>query len=98
MTRPLTAEQLRLRGTFRPDRHAGKAASMAGWPLGRPQKPRFIKGLAARIWKETCDGMEEQGVLSPLDRTAVAAFSILMAEQIALKQMLDKEGYTVRRR
>jgi P27 family predicted phage terminase small subunit len=98
MTRPLTAEQLRLRGTFRGDRHAGKAAVLAGWPKGRPQKPKFVRGQAARVWREVCDGMMEQGTLSPLDRTAVAAFAILTAEQIALKQMLDREGYTVRRR
>lgn len=37
-------------GTYRPDRH--ETAANAPEPTGRPVRPKFLKGRAAKVWSE----------------------------------------------
>lgn len=49
-------------------------------PEGEVKKPAFVKGRAARIWRQYAASLEAQGVLTAWDVDTFGAWCCLMAE------------------
>jgi phage terminase small subunit len=49
-------------------------------PEGKPQKPKFLKGRAAKIWDEYAPQLTAMGVLTSVDSHTFAAWCCLAAE------------------
>lgn len=67
---PKSTAALKLTGTFRKDRHAGRCDS--AWPVGSPEPCADLSGPAAELWRLIVESTPP-GVLSPLDAAALTA-------------------------
>lgn len=67
-----------LRGTFRPDRHAGHEAPEP--PKGPPKSPKPLTGEALAEWKRMVARLEEAKTISIVDDAALYQYVKLFAE------------------
>lgn len=72
-----TADQLKIHGTFREDRHA--ARDSAPKPSGRPERPASLTGDAATHWDFVVNQLAELGVVTELDTMALQTASEMWA-------------------
>lgn len=67
-----------IEGTLHATRHRARAAAPEA--TGQPEKPKFLKGRASRLWDETAPLLVAMGVAKQLDAHVLAAWCCLMAE------------------
>lgn len=86
--RPLDAGELKLRGTYRKDRHAKRELiPVAG---GVPEKPSTLKGEAAKHWDEIVPQLVKLNIAKLIDTSAVIRACELWADRkAARKRHLD---------
>jgi phage terminase small subunit len=80
VSRPKDAETLKLHGTFRKDRHAGRENIPP--PQGEPVRPASLKGDALKHWKENLPRLMSNRTIGESDTTAF----VLLCETYALQQ------------
>lgn len=68
---PKPAEELKLRGTFRADRHADR--DKVPKAEGTPKKPRHLKGEAAAHWRDVVPLLAGNGTAKQADTAALVA-------------------------
>jgi P27 family predicted phage terminase small subunit len=66
---PKTVHELKLRGTYREDRHAARA--IIPNPTGTPTKPKSLTGEASKFWDEIVPQLVEAGSVRRLDVKAI---------------------------
>lgn len=81
--RPKPTQLLKLSGTFRPDRHAGRKNEPRPGPADlRP--PAWVTGRAKRLWTSLAAKLSKAGVLTVADVPLFAAFCCEMASYIEM--------------
>jgi hypothetical protein len=68
-----------LRGTFKPSRHGGSRTSTEA-PPGRPDKPKDLDALEARVWDRFIADLETQHTLTSTDGAQIKSAVLLSAE------------------
>jgi len=80
-----------IQGTYRSDR----ASSNEPAPEAvAPKCPTFLKGEARREWKRVSDELESLGLLSRIDRGALAAYCTAWATFVEADKIIRTEGMT----
>jgi P27 family predicted phage terminase small subunit len=66
---------------------------------GKPAKPRYLKGLAARTWSALVDQLDRIGVLTKIDQHALARYCELFEQYRQTQEFIQENGrqYPVRR-
>jgi len=54
--------------------------------------PSWLKGLARRKWQRICPDLQGAGLMTTLDRTALAMFCVVYARWRLANEHIDKEG------
>lgn len=67
---PTPTPVLKMRGTYRPDRHDSRLSSVAG---GKPICPRHLTGEAKKHWQAVVPPLAAAGVVEKLDTSALTA-------------------------
>lgn len=63
-------------------------------PRGIPSAPRWLSAAARKHWKEIATHLDEMGVLSHADGTALALLVDTLAEWIGARKVIEAEGAT----
>jgi len=71
--RPTPTAQLKLRGSYRRDRH-GQRDSEPSPPAKLPDRPRWLTGEARREWERLGPLLAEQGLLTEWDRSLFSMY------------------------
>jgi P27 family predicted phage terminase small subunit len=79
---------LKARGTFRPDRHAGRDLPSAAALVKLPPCPARLKGEARKLWKRLGNQLVGQGLLTALDLDVLADLCVLAARLLEAEQHL----------
>lgn len=82
-------ELLRLRGTFRPDRHGDRGFTVPG---GAPEAPASLSAGARKEWNRLCPLLVSAGVLAPTDRDILACYCEVVAELEAISAFCVQNG------
>lgn len=61
---------------------------------GAPHCPRWLKGEARKEWRRVAPELKRLGVLTSLDRAALAMYCEAWAWWLTAKQALEREGLT----
>ena len=80
-----------LQGTYRKDRDGGENPSPAS---SIPNCPSFLKGEARREWKRISPELAANGLLSELDRAALAAYCSSWGMYVETDKVIRAEGLT----
>ena len=88
--RPTPSSVLRLRGTYRPGRRKHEARVKPS----RPRCPAYLKGPAKRAWEQIVPLLQDMGVLTRLDRSALARYCEDLALERACRDFIAKHGRT----
>ena len=90
MSRPATPlSVLKLRGTYRPDRHMKREA--AG-DLPTARCPQWLDPSARKVWRRLGPGLTRLGLLTSLDGPLFAVWCVTYARWQAALKTLDAEG------
>jgi len=63
--------------------------------LGKPKRPRFLKGLARRAWKEATAELDRMGVLATIEGSALAAYCQCYARWVQAELDIDEHGFKI---
>jgi P27 family predicted phage terminase small subunit len=77
------------RGTYRRDRVAKNEMTP---PVGAPEMPDWLDEEARAIWSRTAPMLEELGVLSEMDRIALASYCSAASLAIQATRQVNREG------
>jgi P27 family predicted phage terminase small subunit len=91
---PTPTKLLKMRGTFRPDRHEADVLVPTIAKIPRPPA-RLSKG-ARREWRRIADNLFELGILTPLDLGALEAYSIARDRALEAELELARDGRTIK--
>jgi P27 family predicted phage terminase small subunit len=86
-----TDRDLRLRGTWRPDRH-GQGSP---WPAGAPSCPGWLDKEAKAEWKRVVPKLAAAGIVGPLDRAVLVVYCTTFAQWHAAVQKLAGENLVI---
>lgn len=87
---------LRARGSQWPDRREREAQqSPAVGSPGRPSQPKWLDKDGKECWRHIVPLLEEAGVLSRIDRGALAAYCSAWSQWRAAQRELDAKGPTL---
>lgn len=81
-----------IQGTYRPDRSVKNELSP---PADVPKCPTFIKGEARREWKRIVPELAALGILSRIDRAALAAYCTAWETVVESHQDIEEQGRTI---
>lgn len=85
--RPAKPSELKkLQGTYRPDRAPNEPTPARG----RPSCPAELTGAARKEWGRIAKQLDELGLLTQVDRTALAAYCVAYSHWLAANEMLQK--------
>lgn len=87
--RPKTAQELKLRGTFRKDRHAAREA--AAGPAGVPEKPKTLTGEAAAEWDRIVPELVRLGLVGSIDQSLIVGACRFWAHHCAYDKLQEKD-------
>jgi P27 family predicted phage terminase small subunit len=82
-----------------PGRRPAEGAAPAGGrriARGLPDRPPEVAGEAAAEWARIVPELDAAGILSRVDRAALAAYCLAWAELMTALDILNREGRTVR--
>ena len=82
----------KIQGTYRADRDAGNEPEPT---IEIPKCPTFLKGEARREWKRISVELEQLGLISQIDRAALAAYCSCWAQFAETEKLLQTDGLTV---
>ncbi len=85
---PKPTAKLKLAGTYRDDRRNSDEPTP---DVCIPKKPRFIKGPAAKEWKEITELLAEQKLITLLDKGALAGYCYNFGEVEKLSKAIEKQ-------
>lgn len=88
-------EQLHLRGSRVGRERAAAAKTHPEAPPTAPEPPSWLCKDARAIWAEQADTLHQAGLLSDCDTLAFGMLCEVMAQYIALRELVAEEGYTV---
>lgn len=63
---------------------------------GRPDRPPELTGEAAREWDRVADDLDAAGTLSPVDRGILAAYCLAVADMLAARNEINRDGRFIR--
>lgn len=93
MTRPRKPTNLKiLQGTYRPDRANPNEPKP---DICIPDAPEFLSDRALQEWQRIAPALAEMGLLSQLDKMALAAYCSAVARLWQAEEQLKIEGVTV---
>lgn len=67
-----------------------------GPPPGRPDRPKELSAEAAAEWDRIAEQLESAGLLSRIDRAALAAYCVCWQELMSATTTLEQEGRYIR--
>jgi phage terminase small subunit len=71
---------LKLKGTFRPDRHASKVSGYEPPAPGYPQPPEYLAGAQLAVWLEVESVMQGCNLYTQADAAKLARYCCIEAE------------------
>lgn len=86
---PKSAAELKIRGTFREDRHAEREAIPEA--AGVPVKPASLKGEAGKHWDAVVPQLVANGTAKEIDTPALVALCKTWGRYVACDAKLDKK-------
>jgi phage terminase small subunit len=78
---PKPTALLELQGTARKDRHGKRAEPKP--KKGFPPAPEWLQPEAKTEWERVCEGYDEQGIITKLDRGMLATYCQMWARYVA---------------
>ena len=89
MSRPVPSQIKKLRGTYRRDR---APANEPQPPAGRPACPSWLIPDAKAAWRRLAPGLAASGLLTKVDRNALARYCTLWARWRAAEDHIRENG------
>lgn len=86
--RPTPTELLIASGSRRASRRSANPKPAAG----RPSKPKWLVGAAAKHWSPTLKRIQQVGTLARTDGEAIARYCLALARLIRANAMIEKIG------
>ena len=80
---------LNLQGTSRPDRHSHRSKEPQSG--GKPECPKWLKGDAAKFWRDAVPKLDRMGILQSIDSAELAALCRSWAEWRKSDRRLEAE-------
>ena len=89
--KPKPTNLKRLQGTYRPDR-ANSTEPQFEVPSRMPNVPRYLDEHAAEVWRDLGGGLLRAGLLTVVDKYALAMFCVPAGRYIHGNLMIEKTG------
>lgn len=70
----------KLKGTYRPDRHAERVSGYQPPAVGYPRPPEYLSGLALAVWGEVEQVMGDCNLYTQADAAKLARYCCIEAE------------------
>jgi len=83
---------LKLRGTYRPDRHGGGVDI----PASKPVIPRWLKGEARKQWQGIVPQLVEAGIVCRLDRVLLILFCHAWEQYLDIRKLRQIEPLLIK--
>jgi P27 family predicted phage terminase small subunit len=88
--KPKSTEAHKKRGTYRNDRHAGRAEAEPGIP----EPPRTLSADAKAEWKLVVGRLAAANLVATLDRAGLALYCQAWADYWAARKIVTEQGWT----
>ena len=82
---PTPTAILALRGSARATRKEGEPPA----PEGRPGKPSWVQGEAAKIWRRLVRNLDALSLATPVDWAACGRYCVNLARWVEIQSLLD---------
>lgn len=87
----LPASQLKLHGTYRPDRHGGGARGEVPQFGGEPERPKYLKGHALELWNKIVPELVSLGIAKRCDSSLLVAHCETWAHYLAADELAKQK-------
>lgn len=93
---PTPAKVLKMRGTYRPDRHGAPEGDVTVSVVSRvPRPPAHLSALAKKEWRTMAKRLHKIGILTVHDLPTLEAYCVARARAIEAETVVQAEGRTI---